>query len=265
MRNPRRWLTPAAAAVGGFAVGLAAVAVVAVLPDGDIAPGDTALPTSAQTAPSTTRTNVTTTTSPSSTDSGDIQALGPEPDTIVESRSPSWVTADWEGPGMIIERVLRDNDLPVLSGSMDKIVTENLDGNAWTPYLYMDQKAGDLIISESVYVQLGNADSVGIGWLYRWSTTPSCVVCERNQVLWNNGWNVWTQHDESRGMIIFTASHSRLPLESRIWFFPDPIEWPEASPADNPQLRTAADDAEAFATRILDAIVDSVTIPVAGP
>jgi len=190
-----------------------------------------------------------------------VDSIGSQPSITSTVISPSWVTVDNEDPGEIIDTVLRGGDLPELSESIVQIVIENLQDDGWTPYLYQRELANDLTISEDVSVRLGNNDSLGVKWRFRWSDTPDCDVCTTSQAEWPNGWMVWTRTDESRGLIIFAASHPNLPLEAEIAIFADPTEWPEGRSEDQPILRTTQEAAESLAASILNSMVNVIPIP----
>ena len=71
---------------------------------------------------------------------------------------------------------------------------------------------------------------------------------------------VWTDTEASDGnQIVMHASHRTLPFEARIWFAPDPIEWPEPGP--DAVLQTSLGDAEQLAQAILNSISTHVLPP----
>jgi hypothetical protein len=186
--------------------------------------------------------------------------LGEQPEVTDSFINPPWVTVDSEDYSGILERVLSNNDLPEVSDTMVTSVLENLPADGWTPFRYSTSRAGDLVIAEGLNVQLGNKDSLDVNWRYRWSNSPECSVCTRNQVPWENGWMVWTDTEASDGnQIVMHASHRTLPFEARIWFAPDPIEWPEPGP--DAVLQTSLGDAEQLAQAILNSISTHVLPP----
>ncbi|VAW07696.1 hypothetical protein MNBD_ACTINO01-2360 [hydrothermal vent metagenome] len=229
---------------------------------------DGSLPTVGQTAQTlemiqrgtcaTDRSPTTTTTVITSTDSSGI---GDQPEITDDMVSPSWVTVDDEDSGAIIQSVLDGEERPTLSDTIVQTVIENLPSNGWVPYLYRASIAGDTPISETVEVYLGNTDALSVTWYYRWDDTPGCDICEANSVPWDNGWMVWTDADPARGIIQYHAFHPDFPMNATIVFFPDPIEWPEATAEDKPVLRTQPGEAAAVATSILDSLANTIPMP----
>ncbi len=214
----------------------------------------------------------TTTTVPPGTDGGaattttivtssGTPGIGNQPEITEELVSPSWVTVDDEDPGGILQRVLDGGELPQVSDTIVAAVLGNLPPDGWTPYLYRAEMAGEVPMSEDVDVYLGNHDSLSVTWYYLWDDTPGCDVCEANAVLWDNGWMVWTDAEPDRGVIQYHASHPDFPVNARIVFFPDPIEWPEAWPDDDPVLRTSPDEADAITASILDSLAEVLPAP----
>ncbi len=220
--------------------------------DPDRAPTTTVPPPDAQDGLATT----TTVVSPASG-----SGIGDQPEITDEIVSPSWVTVDDEDPGAIIRSVRAGGEAPTLSNAMVRAVLANLPPDGWRPYLYRATMAGDVPIQELLEVSLGNADVLSVTWYYRWDDTPGCDVCDANAVGWDNGWMVWTDADPASGVILYHATHPDLPLNARIAFLPDPIEWPEARPEDDPVLRTTAEEADALAAAILDSLATAIPPP----
>ena len=198
--------------------------------------------------------------STATTGEDDSGTLGPEPEVTDEIISPASVTADYEDDGALIQRVLNGVEKPTLSDSLQRVVRDNLSPEA-LPYHYAAALADGLVVREQVSARLANRDSIQVLWRYQWSDTPGCDACAANQVPWDNGWLVWTQADPERGMIVYDANHPELPLSARIWFFPDPIAWPEATSETNPTLRTTDAQAETTAEAILTALAAVIPIP----
>jgi hypothetical protein len=188
-------------------------------------------------------------------------SLGNQPEEVDHISSPSWVTEDFEDPGALIQSVVDGGEWPEVSETIVSVVLENLPEDGWLPYHYTESVADGLVIEEHLSVRLGNEDSLSVDWRFRWANTPPCEVCVANRVSWDNGWLVWTVADPDRGMIIFDADHPELPLSARIWFFPDPIEWPEAAAETNPVLTTSSEAAEATGAAIIDALAARIPIP----
>ena len=188
-------------------------------------------------------------------------SLGNQPQVINEIISPSWVTADHEDPGALIQSILDGGERPEPSVTMELAVLEKISTDGSFPYLYTASFADGLTIRENLAVRLGNEDSLSVDWHYVWADTPECDSCGAHQVLWDNGWLVWTSTDPDRGMLLYLADHSALTLSATISFFPDPIEWPEAAPEANPILLTTAAEADLTAASILDDLTTLVPIP----
>ena len=131
----------------------------------------------------------------------------------------------------------------------------------WFPYRYKADLAGDLLIKEEAAIRLDTGDTLLVQWRYLWASTPACLVCTNNEVLWGNGWSVWTDAAPERGIVIFRSSHSELPLAAEVWFFPDPIQWPEALAESNPMLWTSLEEAEEVTAAILESILRAVPAP----
>jgi hypothetical protein len=214
--------------------------------------------TAAPTQPPATTTTVTT-TAPATTTSDSGIHLGPAPDYTGEIVSPAWLPEDWEDMGELIE-IVTDGEPVSVSNLMSAAVLDNLDRDA-LPYYYVAATAGDLVVTETLGAQLPEKDTVAVTWLYEWENTPPCHTCEKNQVRWDNGWDVWTDPEPERGIIVFYANHPDLPLRARAAFGPDPVEWPEADPGDHPVLRTSQPDAATICSAILDSLAETIPIP----
>ncbi len=61
--------------------------------------------------------------------------------------------------------------------------------------------------------------------------------------------------------MLFYAYHPELPLQVRVAFAPNPVEWPEADPVDHPVLGTSETDAAAMTAAILDTLAKTLPIP----
>lgn len=207
-----------------------------------------------------TTTPPTTFPSTSTVGADNSGALGIEPEVTDEIISPASLTADYEDDGALIQRILDGAETATPSSALQQVVLDNLSPEA-LPYHYAAALADGLVVREQVSARLANRDSIQVLWRYRWSDTPGCDSCAANQLPWENGWLVWTQADPERGMIVYDASHPELPLSARIWFFPDPIDWPEATPESNPTLRTTDRQAETTAEAILTALAAVIPIP----
>ena len=203
---------------------------------------------------STGQVRPTTATSSESTTS-----LQTQPAVTEQIVSPAWVPEDYEDPGELIQLVLGGVEQIDLSETMKRVVLESVVTDGALPYLYRASLENGVVAHEYLAVRLGNQDSLSVH--YRKGNTSTCGVCVANQVPWDNGWIVWTDAEPARGMIIYRAEHPDLPLNAEIWFFPDPIEWPEALPDSNPILRTSSDDARLIATAILNALKTEVPLP----
>lgn len=212
--------------------------------------------------PQTTLPPATTTSHPSSTTTTiePTFGLGKQPEFTSEIVSPDWVTDDWEDMGELIEAAAAGEAIDV-SPEMTSAVIDNLSTDSPRPYLYRATHAGDLVAGETLAVQLTTGDSATVVWWYVWADTPPCDICEDNQVRWDNGWDVWTDPEPDRGIVVFYAHHPELPLQVRVAFAPDPVEWPEADPADHPVLDTSPTDAAAMAAAILDTLAKTIPVP----
>lgn len=214
---------------------------------------------------STSSTTASTTATPASTTStteGDTAGpLRVQPEVIDRIISPSWVAelGDFEDFPSLIASVQTGGEAPEVSDAMGRIITAGLPDGQGLPYYYEAESAEGLVIAENVDLRLDNGDSLSVRWRFRWADTPPCEVCTENQVLWDNGWLVWTDTDPERGMIRLLAEHPSLPLNVEIWHFPDPLRWPEADPANDPILSTSLHESTAAA--ILDAVQTIISIP----
>ncbi len=174
--------------------------------------------------------------------------------------SPSWVPEDHEDAGELIELALAGETVEV-SELMERVVLESTVADGAEPYLYRASLLDGRITYENLSVRLGNQDSLSVAWHHQDATFRTCAVCVANQVPWDNGWLVWTDAEPARGMTIYRAEHSELPLFAEISFVPDPIEWPEALAETSPILRTSSDDSKLIATAILNVLEREAPIP----
>jgi len=219
-----------------------------------------AQPPATTTAATTTTTTTTTALPAPSTPTSDPGIhLGPAPDYTGEIVSPAWLPAGWEDMGELIG-IVTEGEPVAVSNLMNAAVLDSLDSDA-LPYYYVATTAGDLVVTETLAAQLPDKDTVAVTWLYEWEDTPPCDICEKNQVRWDNGWDVWTDPEPERGIVDFYASHPDLPLRARAVFVPDPVQWPEADPVDHPVLSTSESDAAAICAAILDSLAETIPIP----
>ena len=212
---------------------------------------------------SATASPTTLPTSPTTLSTAAVDASGPlgnEPEVTDEIISPSSVTADSEDPRELIQSILDGGEPPSSSDLMEQAVLKNLLPEG-VPYHYAAAVADGLVIREQISVRLPNEDSLEVLWSYRWEDTPACDICSANEIAWDNRWLVWSEAHPERGMIIYQASHPELPLITRIWFFSDPIKWPEAAPETNPILQTTVDEADTIAGAILTSLAAAIPTP----
>lgn len=176
--------------------------------------------------------------------------------------SPEWAGGEaFEDLPSAIEAALEGED-PVEAGAwMGEVVAAGVPGQQALFYYYEAISADGVTIGERVEARLATNDSLSVAWRFRWDDTPTCQACADEAVVWPNQWIVVSDVDGGRGMIRFLAEHPSRPLNAEIWFYPDPLRWPEAQAENDPVLVTGLEEAMTAAASILDSIEASVVAP----